>query len=195
MVDKLNVRTAAKSSQKPKLPNSLTNAVVVNVTPFNPSCSQTPEAKITIAVIVHTTIVSMNGSIMATRPSRTGSLVMAAPWAISDVPKPASFEKSALRIPAIITAPTAPPMTASPVNASCNINPNNDGISARWLNTTNRPANKYNTTITGTIYVATRPILLIPPKITNDVIKAMMSPWIRFPVCSDSINHPLGIKT
>ena len=62
---------------------------------------------------------------------RTGSLVMAAPWAISDVPKPASFEKRARRTPAIMTDPTAPPITASPVNASCNINPNNDGISAK----------------------------------------------------------------
>ena len=38
--------------------------------------------------------------------------------AISEVPNPASFENNALRTPAIITAPTAPPITASPVNAS-----------------------------------------------------------------------------
>ena len=118
MVEILKVNTAARSRNFPNPPSSLINAVVVMVTPFNPSCSHTPDAKITMAVMVHTTIVSMNGSIIATRPSRTGSFVMAAPWAISDVPNPASFENNARRTPATITAPTAPPMTASPVNAS-----------------------------------------------------------------------------
>ena len=129
MVEILNVSTAAKRRNFPNPPNSLIKAVVVIVTPFNPSSCQTPDARITIAVIVHTTIVSMKGSIMATSPSLTGSLVRAAPWAISDVPSPASFENKALRIPATITAPTAPPITASPVKASWMIKPNREGIS------------------------------------------------------------------
>ena len=66
---------------------------------------------------------------MATNPSLTGSLVLAAPWAISDVPSPASFEKRARLTPAMITEPTAPPITASPVKASYIISPNKDGIS------------------------------------------------------------------
>jgi len=110
--------TAANNKNFPNPPNSFIKAVVVIVTPFKPSCSQTPDAKITIAVIVQTIIVSINGSIIATNPSRTGSLVLAAPCAISEVPNPASFEKSALLTPAIITDPTAPPITASPVKAS-----------------------------------------------------------------------------
>ena len=72
----------------------------------------------TKAVMVQIMIVSIKGSIMATSPSRTGSLVIAAPWAISEVPNPASFENNARRTPAMITDPTAPPITASPVNAS-----------------------------------------------------------------------------
>ena len=55
------------------------NAVVVIVTPFKPSSCHTPDANITIAVIVQTTIVSIKGSIIATRPSLTGSVVFAAP--------------------------------------------------------------------------------------------------------------------
>ena len=71
-----------------------------------------------IAVIEHTTIVSINGPNIATSPSLTGSVVLAAPWAIVSVPVPASFENMPLRTPIIIKLPKAPPETALPVKAS-----------------------------------------------------------------------------
>lgn len=58
---------------------------------------------------------------MATKPSRIGSLVFAAPCAIGAVPSPASFEKAARRTPVIIMAPSDPPKTALPVKASSKI--------------------------------------------------------------------------
>ena len=60
---------------------------------------QAPLARITKAVSVQTTIVSMNGPSPATMPSRTGSLVFAAACAMGADPWPASFEKSARFIP------------------------------------------------------------------------------------------------
>ena len=58
-----------------------------------------PTLMTTSAVIVQTTSVSMNGSSPATTPSRTGSSVLAALWAIGAEPCPASFEKSARFMP------------------------------------------------------------------------------------------------
>ena len=60
---------------------------------------QTPLERMTSAVNVQTTIVSMKGSRPATMASRTGSLVLAAEWAIGEEPCPASFENSARFIP------------------------------------------------------------------------------------------------
>ena len=58
-----------------------------------------PTLMTTSAVIVQTTSVSMNGSSPATTPSRTGSSVFAALWAMGAEPCPASFEKSARFMP------------------------------------------------------------------------------------------------
>ena len=66
----------------------------------------------TIAVIVHITIVSIKGSNKATIPSDTGSLVFAAECAIEAEPTPASLEKAALLNP-IIKTPIKPPKPAS----------------------------------------------------------------------------------
>ena len=52
--------------------------------------------RMTKAVMVHTTRVSINGSRPATTPSRTGSLVWTAEWAIGAEPCPASEENKAL---------------------------------------------------------------------------------------------------
>src|SRR5690606_38763868 len=65
----------------------------------------------TRAVIKHTMTVSMKGSNMATSPSRTGSFVFAAAWAMADEPNPASLEKEARLTPQTST-PTAPPKAA-----------------------------------------------------------------------------------
>ncbi len=59
----------------------------------------TPLQRMTSAVSVHTTIVSMKGSSPETTASRTGSLVLAAEWAMGAEPWPASLEKSARFIP------------------------------------------------------------------------------------------------
>ena len=57
-----------------------------------------PVIMITRAVIVQTTIVSINGSSKATVPSSTGWETLAAEWAIAADPIPASFENTALLI-------------------------------------------------------------------------------------------------
>ena len=63
------------------------------------SVVQAPETIIIIAVIEQTRIVSMNGPSIATKPSRIGSVVLAAPCAKASVPSPASFENTARLIP------------------------------------------------------------------------------------------------
>ena len=90
---------------------ALLNAIVVNVTPSD--CERlgsfhVPVMMTTIAVIKHTMMVSMKGPIIATRPSRTGSSVFAAAWAMAALPRPASLEKEERLIPHTST-PTNPP--------------------------------------------------------------------------------------
>ena len=62
---------------------------------------------------------------MATNPSRTGSFVFAAAWAIGALPSPASLEKAALLTPHVIAyntvAPAKPPVAAVGVNACLKI--------------------------------------------------------------------------
>ena len=96
------------------------NASAVSNTPFglSPVLSQTPVLRMINPVMVQTISVSIIGPSIATKPSRIGSLVLAAPWAIASVPMPASFEKAARRTPVEITAPSTPPATAAPVKAS-----------------------------------------------------------------------------
>jgi len=59
----------------------------------------------------------MNGSSIATKPSRTGSFVFAAAWTMADEPKPASLEKTPRAVPYWIAAPNMPPPTASGLKA------------------------------------------------------------------------------
>ena len=142
----------------------------------------------------HTKIVSINGPSIATKPSLTGSLVLAAPCAKTSVPKPASLEKAALLIPCLITSPIKPPTTASPVKASCNINLNILGTSQRFLMIISKPSDKYKTTIKGTIFPAINPIRFIPPKITNDTGVATKIPIIKFPQNNSDVKKSIGIK-
>ena len=93
------------------MPNSCSKAITVSVTPLL-SVRSSPDIKITNAVVVQTTIVSIKGPNIATNPSLTGSIVLAAPWANASVPAPASFENNPLLTPVIIIVPTAPPTTA-----------------------------------------------------------------------------------
>ena len=76
-----------------------------------------PVTTMTRPVMVHTTIVSTKGSSSATIPSRTGSSVRAAAWAMAAEPQPASLLKAARRKPWIST-PTKPPKPASQENAA-----------------------------------------------------------------------------
>ncbi len=90
-------------------------ALAVRLTPFTSLDCQTPVTKIANAVKVHTTKVSIAGPNMATKPSRTGSSVFDAPWAIGAVPMPASLENAPRLIPNKINPPKTPPRNASPL--------------------------------------------------------------------------------
>ena len=68
--------------------------------------------RITRAVIVQTTIVSMNGSRPATTPSRTGSSVLTALWAIGALPWPASLLNRARWMPVLSSTPNVTPVNA-----------------------------------------------------------------------------------
>ena len=65
----------------------------------SPGRFQAPLHMMTSEVSVQTMIVSMNGSRPATIPSRTGSLVLAAEWAMGEEPCPASLENKARFMP------------------------------------------------------------------------------------------------
>ena len=73
---------------------------------------QTPLDRITSAVMVHTTMVSMKGSRPATTPSVTGSEVLTAECAIGAEPSPASEENSARFMPKMKVVPKAAPVNA-----------------------------------------------------------------------------------
>ena len=71
----------------------------------------------TMAVQVQTIKVSKTGPSVASIPSRIGSLVLAAPWAMTSVPTPASLENAPRLMPISMT-PRNPPPTAVGVRAS-----------------------------------------------------------------------------
>ena len=84
--------------------------------------------------------VSTNGPIPATTPSRMGSFVLAAAWAMAADPSPASFEKHARFNPhvnAIHTdTPAQAPVSATGVNAEVTIRARYFGTSAACRITT-----------------------------------------------------------
>ena len=94
---------------------AFSKAVAVKETPLLSLVSQTPVTKMAKAVNEQTIKVSIAGPSIATNPSRIGSLVFAAPWAIGAVPIPASLEKAPRLIPNKINPPTTPPKKASPL--------------------------------------------------------------------------------
>ena len=65
----------------------------------------------TMAVQVQTIKVAKTGPNVASIPSRIGSLVFAAPWAMTYVPTPASLENAPRLMPSSMT-PRNPPLTA-----------------------------------------------------------------------------------
>ena len=95
MVVILNTDTINRSMVSPINGRPTPKAADVMEMPFRLESDQTPVHKMAKPVMEQTTSVSIIGPSMATRPSRTGSLVMAAPWAIDSVPMPASLENAA----------------------------------------------------------------------------------------------------
>ncbi len=81
------------------------------------------------AVNVHTKPESMEGAIMATKPSRTGSVFLDAPCIIEAVPTPASLTKAARLAPMTMTEPAKPPAPAFQSNAFWNMEANTPGTS------------------------------------------------------------------
>ena len=77
-----------------------------------------PEIMITSAVIVQIIRVSINGPIIATSPSRTGSFVFAAACAIGALPSPASLENAALLTPHVIAGSAVDAVTAYSLNGT-----------------------------------------------------------------------------
>ena len=85
---------------EPAGPSRAAKESAVRVTPLmSPPGCQRPAARMTNAVAEQTSRVSMIGPNMATKPSRIGSRVRAAPWAMASVPMPASLEKAPRRTP------------------------------------------------------------------------------------------------
>jgi hypothetical protein len=81
----------------PIFPKECSKALRVMRTPLvDDNSSGERDMRITRAVMVQTTIVSIKGPSMATSPSEIGSAVFAFPWAMGAVPIPASLEKAAL---------------------------------------------------------------------------------------------------
>ena len=96
--------------------------------------------RITSAVMVHTTMVSMNGLSMAIEPWRCGLRVWALAWAMAAEPRPASLEKlprlAPSRIAAASAAPMKPPAAALPVNAPVKIEPSAAGTASAFATST-----------------------------------------------------------
>jgi amino acid carrier protein len=107
--------------------------------------------RITDAVIKHTTMVSINGPTIATIPSRTGSSVLAAEWAIDADPTPPSLLNTARLIP-VTGTPTNPPYKAAGAKACEHIALNTPGSLETLVKIINSDAETYSTTISGTIF-------------------------------------------
>ena len=145
-----------------------------------PSAIHTSEVRITRAVIVQTTIVSMKVPVMLTSAWLTGSLVFADAAAIAAEPNPASLENKPLatpkRIAAANEAPINPPVAAVPEKASVIIMPNAAGIFSTFKPNTTSIVAIYIMIINGTKKEANRPTDLTPPMMTIAVKKARTIP-------------------
>src|SRR5210317_665607 len=101
-------------------------------------------------------------------------------------PTPASFEKTALRIP-IITNPQKPPVTAVlRLKASSKISAKACGTLERLKSIIISTDTKYKTTIKGTIVEATLEIFFKPPKMTTEVTTDNTRPMMVFQTNSEA---------
>src|SRR5699024_6794385 len=112
----------------PNSPNEFSNALAVSAA----DCAlasfafQTPETKTTNAVVLQMSKVSTTISLIPQNACRTGWSVLAAAWAIDDVPSPASLESIPRANPQQLVvanaAPNVPPTAAVGLNACSTTN-------------------------------------------------------------------------
>ena len=140
--------------------------------PVSPE-SQTPVPMMVNPVIVHTTRVSMKVWVMDTRACVTGSFVCAAAAAMPALPRPDSLEKMPRATPNWTAwrtmAPAKPPAAAAGVKAWVTMSSKMPGIAEAFIRIAVSPPRMYSTIIVGTIRLAARPMLLIPPIRTRAV--------------------------
>ena len=140
--------------------------------PVSPE-SQTPVPMIVNPVIVHTTRVSMKVCVMDTSACVTGSFVWAAAAAIPALPRPDSLEKMPRATPNCTAcrtmAPANPPAAATGVKACVTMSSKMPGTAEAFIRMAVSPPRIYSTIIVGTIRLAARPMLLIPPMRTRPV--------------------------
>ena len=110
---------------------------------------------------------------METRACVTGSFVCAAAAAIPALPSPDSLEKMPLATPnwtaCRTMAPAKPPAAAVGVKACVTMSSKMPGIADALMRMAVSPPRMYSTIIVGTIRLAARPMLLIPPIRTSPV--------------------------
>ena len=114
---------------------------------LSPSIDPMPEAsgiregssvapmRIASAVSVQTSPESIEGPIIATRPSRTGSLFFEAPCIIDAVPTPASLTSAARRTPVsaiMMTEPMPPPSAPRGEKAPAKMSRKTPGTRPMW---------------------------------------------------------------
>ena len=148
-----------------------------------PYAISVPLHRITRAVSVHITIVSINTSNIPQSPCCTGCFTSEHAWAIDPVPRPASLEKIPLDTPFRMLRnrlPTTPPVTDFGLNAPSNIDANTSGTLLIFIKTRIIAMIIYIAAINGTSFSATLPIRFIPPISISATRMAIMIPITRF---------------
>jgi len=137
---KQHIATAVKTETQ--LPYVEVNPRIVSSAPAAaPYETGIPLQRITSAVRVQMTMVSVNTSKIPKNPCLTGLRVSAQACAIEPVPRPASLEKIPRDTPffmLIKKLPTAPPVTEAGVNAPLKIEENTYGMRLKLRKTTPR---------------------------------------------------------
>ena len=180
-------------------PYVLINPAIVKSAPaFCPKLMLSTPQRITRAVSVQITIVSINTSKTPYRPCLTGSSVSADACEIDPVPRPASFENIPLETPFFMQRnidPTTPPVAADGLNAPSNIIWNTCGIVLKFITTTPNPSRIYIPAIKGTSFSVTAPILLIPPSKIIKIRIVIIIPIIKLTVLIDPAETTLKFRS
>ena len=142
MVDSANEVTAIMSKTSPQPKRVFLKAIRVISMPLVSASRCAPLMRITSAVSVHTTMVSMKGPSMATKPSCTGSSVLDWPWYMGAEPSPASFENMARRAPRMMTPHNPPETAVLRLKASLKMRPKEGPIASKFINNTAATASR-----------------------------------------------------